>query len=184
MVMVDWNIDYNESEEIHVNDICFRVKYQISFEDKIEFASEYLSSTLITDDNGFAFSSYYDEPVMFYLILKYYTDIDLDNGFSVGSIYDYAIKYSMIDSIKAMCGKDLQATERMCNKMINTAIDSWKHDHSIGSLLSKATDEKLLKEISESKVMTDEMIKMINGRKKATEENNTPEFAEFAKHNK
>lgn len=174
---------FNEKETIMINGVSIEVKKRIPYGEKLKMAAEYASLTVVIDEaQEIAYEVYETDAVKSYLYLKYYTNIDLES-FDVG--YGEAHDFFM-QNLSTFCGiSENDFNEAVCFSKIylERTIEIYRMSHSLEakakSSLAGLLNEDILKVVSESKMLNDELIDLLH-RPKQTD-NVTPIFEAFAK---
>lgn len=184
MAKVDWNLDYNEQETAHVNDVEFHVKKRIPHEKKMELAEEYAGAVAIIDEDGTANRNPYADMYWVYLLIKYYTDIELHEDDNIGWINDYATEHGLLNIIKAVCEKDYWQTYGFAEGMADMVIEAWTQSHSLAGILSKLTSDEEMKKLSEAAPLNEELIDLLHTKQEIDQGTKIVPLAEFAKKDK
>lgn len=181
MVKINWNVDYNETVELTARDgEVFHVKKRIPFEQKISMADEYAVLVVSQEPDGFAFETPFGDAMMNYLILKYYTDVELHEDDNIGWIADYFIETELAAAIEEAVGDDLYAAKSMCWDAAHIAVESWRDAHSLKGVLSRYTDDETLAELAKTRELNDELIGLMETAR-ANASANVTAFASFGK---
>lgn len=177
-------MDYSQSVAVNVNGISFNVYKAIPYEKKIEFVNEYVLSAVILEPDGFAYKNPFSDVGFNYLVLKYYTDIELnEEGDNRGWIHDFCISSGVYEAIEAICSEDLDITDKFGVNMIDMMIESWKFKHSLTSTVTNLLSEDTIKQLAKSDTIQDEVRKMAEN-KSEKKDGKTISLPDFAKKKK
>ncbi len=104
-----------------------KVRNYLPYAEREEAAAEYAARALIVADeeNGIAYDSYRIDIEADYMMVKYYTNIDVD-GIPTEDVFDYAKRTGLLDKIKLVTNDDTYLTLAMGDKMVfaaTTAIE-------------------------------------------------------------
>ena len=184
MAKMDWNLDYNEQETVHMHDVEFHVKKRIPHEKKMEMIEEYTSVVAMIEDDGSANWNPYSEMYWLYLILKYYTDIELYDDDNIGWIHDFDVEYGLEDAIREVAKKDINATYRMANAMVDMVLMAWEQSHSLQGTLSRLTSDKELEKLAHAAPLNEELIDLLKNKQEIEAGTKVVPLMEFAKKDK
>lgn len=104
-----------------------KVRNYLPYAEREEAAAEYAARALIVADeeNGIVYDSYRIDIEWDYVMVKYYTNIDVD-GIPTEDVFDYAKRTGLLDKIKLVTVDDTYLTLAMGDKMAfaaTTAIE-------------------------------------------------------------
>lgn len=104
-----------------------KVRNYLPYAEREEAAAEYAARALIVADeeNGIVYDSYRIDIEWDYVMVKYYTNIDVD-GIPTEDVFDYAKRTGLLDKIKLVTNDDTYLTLAMGDKMVfaaTTAIE-------------------------------------------------------------
>lgn len=184
MAKVDWNLDYNEQETVHVNDVEFHVKKRIPHEKKMEMVEEYASVVALIEEDGSANWNPYHSMYWTYLLVKYYTDIELHEDDNVGWINDFSIEYGLEDTIRSVAKKDIEATYNFAYGMVDMILTGWKQSHSLQGTLARMTSDDEMKKLSEAAPLNEELIDLLKMKQDMDTGAKITPLLEFAKKDK
>lgn len=105
-----------------------KVRNYLPYAEREEAAAEYAARALIVADeeNGITYDSYRIDIEADYMMVKYYTNIDVD-GIPTEDVFDYAKRAGLLESVKEIAGEDFYLTLSMGDKMVfaaSTAIEN------------------------------------------------------------
>ena len=163
---------------------------RISSAERDELGAEYAAHAVVIDEEKeMAYSTADDTVLLNYLMFKYYTNLDVeDYAHDMGMFFD--IVYDYRNEVQNICKEDWYISNEVCfgcSCMLKTV---YSQEHSIGHKLMLAlkgvlTGEDLMKRLSESKIINEEMIDLIANAKAGEEaksaENGPVMFPGFAK---
>lgn len=104
-----------------------KVRNYLPYAEREEAAAEYAARALVVADeeNGIVYDSYRIDIEWDYVMVKYYTNIDVD-GIQTEDVFDYAKRTGLLEVIKETAGEDVYLTLGMGDKMVfaaTTAIE-------------------------------------------------------------
>lgn len=99
-----------------------KVRNYLPYAEREEAAAEYAARALIVADeeNGIVYDSYRIDIEWDYVMVKYYTNIDVD-GIPTEDVFDYAKRTGLLDKIKLVTNDDTYLTLAMGDKMVYAA---------------------------------------------------------------
>lgn len=99
-----------------------KVRNYLPYAEREEAAAEYAARALIVADeeNGIVYDSYRIDIEWDYVMVKYYTNIDVD-GVPTEDVFDYAKRTGLLDKIKLVTVDDTYLTLAMGDKMVYAA---------------------------------------------------------------
>lgn len=182
------NIAGNINSKIEQIDICgtaIKVKARLSSEERIGFATEYAAHmTIIDDEAEIAYRATGENETVHYLMFKYYTNMDVSEyEDDRGAFYD--MTYMYYGSIRDII-EDVWLVQEMCDEYIGMVLDVYNREHSIGHKIMKSlagviTGDDIMKGLSESKIVNEEMIDLIRRANEPAAQDNNIMFHNFAK---
>lgn len=123
--------DYEIAEEVSVGGETLHVKHRIPLEQKMQFASELAQMITVEDEEaGILTHSSLEDVCELYLIVKYYTDVDLDDV-SVEQLYDWIIGHDAYVQIKDIVWHDLSYVQSMACTLFDNASLAYEKEHSL-----------------------------------------------------
>lgn len=165
-----------EFEMIMINGQDVKVYKRIPYIDKIACAEEYAAMCCVIDTKQeIAYEAFDDIALKFYLMLKWYTNIDVSEyEFDMGVLHDKLAEYKK--TIEIICGNDYEITEDIMDRYVTSTINIYTEQHSFAqkakmSLASILNGEDIVKTLAESKLMNEEMIDIISKAQKHDEQN-------------
>lgn len=174
---------YNEIETIMIDAISIDVRKRLTYDEKLQFAGEYARAAIVIDDgNEIAYQVYELNAVEYFLFLKYYTNIDTEDfEFEYGKAYEFFVRHKKV--FNDICGSDFQDTLFMGMKYLQNTISFYEKTHSleykVKHFLGSILNEDILKIVSESKLLNEELIDLLHKPKR--DNNVVPMFESFAK---
>lgn len=157
------------------------VRKKISYEEMVSFATEYAQHCCVIDEKAqVAYQANEKDKVMCYLTLKYYSNIDIDDQ-----------EDPMIFAANIMCFIDnffvhtnVFDAMRLAERFMENTIEIYSRYHSLstkiissfGGLLNSGD---LIKQLSESREISEPIVDFLQERSKMNDENQI--FKQFAK---
>ena len=184
MVKVNWNLDYDETETAHVNDVEFHVKKRIPYEKKMELAELYAEAVAMIEDDGSANWNPYHEIYWVYLLIRYYTDIELTEGDNIGWIYDYAVEYDLEHAIDEVAEKDIRASRMFAHEMVEMVLTGWEQSHSLQGTLNRLTSDEEMQKLAHAAPMNQELVGLLQEKQDIQSGVKVVPLMEFAKREK
>lgn len=104
-----------------------KIRNYLPYAEREEAAAEYAARALVVADeeNGIVYDSYRIDIEWDYVMVKYYTNIDVD-GIPTEDMFDYAKRTGLLETIKEIAGEDVYLTLSIGDKMayaVTTAIE-------------------------------------------------------------
>lgn len=104
-----------------------KIRNYLPYAEREEAAAEYAARALVVADeeNGIVYDSYRMDIEWDYVMVKYYTNINVD-GIPTEDVFDYAKRTKLLEAIKEIAGEDVYLTLGMGDKMafaVTTAIE-------------------------------------------------------------
>ena len=177
MAKLNWNTGYGEVHEITVGGQTLHVKERIPFAERSGLAGEYVNRVVRLENNGFASASPWRDTIWDILVLKYYTDAEIGDGDDWGTMGDWMEATGCIEAVSDICGKQMANIRFAAERLLETTMDSWRHDHSFEAALANATSDETLQMIAQMQPVQDEILRALKPEKK----NTVTQFPGFAK---
>lgn len=153
-----------------------KVYKEIPYTDKVSFAQEYASQVCVIDEGkGIAFETYDVEALRLYMMLKWYTNIDVSEyDFDMGKLHDLMKDYEL--AIINICGRDLDIAENMMRRYTYKTIEIYNQQNSLAQKIKTSfagilTGEDLVSAIAESRTVNEELITLFSKVQKQDELN-------------
>ena len=151
-------------------DGTIRIRRILPWEEKEQMAQDYAAAAIVFDEEGgIAYEGYNAELIRSFLILRYYTDIDLkesDTPQGRYEVYDAVASYELWPQIVEVVAEDLAQVDRIACRIVDAAKCSFerKHalEHQIGKLLKGLLGtESLTETISKAEGLNSKLIEML-----------------------
>ena len=184
MAKIDWNLNYEEQETAHAGDVEFQVKKRIPHEKKMEFAERFASAVAFIDEDGSANWNPYERIYWIYLLIQYYTDIELHEDDNLGWIHDYAVEHDLEEAIDAVAGKDIQVTREFATRTADMIIMDWEHTHSLQGTLNRLTSDEEMEKLAHAAPLNEELINLLKMKEEMESGERVVPLAGFAKKRK
>ena len=153
-----------------------KVYKEIPYTDKVSFAQEYASQVCVIDEEkGIAYETYDIEALRLYMMLKWYTNIDVSEyDFDMGKLHDLMKDYEL--AIINICGRDLDLAENMMLRYTYKTIEIYNQQNSLAQRIKTSfagilTGEDLVSAIAESRTVNEELITLFSKVQKQDELN-------------
>ena len=163
------------------------VRSRISYADMVEFATEYAQHACVIDNDAqIAYNAIEHQKIEDYLVLKYYTNVDVDD-------HDDPFDYSA--NLKSLIEKKLgdyfyendanmSDAKQLADTFASETIDIYNKYHSLNTKVVKAfggllNGGDLVKEIAESRNFSEPILDMMENYKETSD--NVMLFKQFAK---
>lgn len=159
-----------EYSTVKIREQEIQVRKQITYDEKLQYAQEYTSAVCAIDDvQEMMYEAFDDGSIQSYLLLKYYTNIDVDEFESnMETLYDAVLPY--MDVVRDACFDDAIECERTASKYMKRAIEIYNTQHSLSqkikTMLGGILDvNDIGKLIAESKFVNEEMVDLLQKAK-------------------
>jgi len=95
-----------------------KIRNYLPYAEREEAAAEYAARALVVADeeNGIVYDSYRMDIEWDYVMVKYYTNIDVD-GIPTEDVFDYAKRTKLLETVREIVGEDAYFTLGMGDKM-------------------------------------------------------------------
>lgn len=136
-VKVDMTAKPDKWTDVTLNDgTQVKVRDYLPYAEREDAAAEYAARiTIVADEeNGIVYNSYREEIELEYVIVKYYTNIDV-SGATAEEIYDYSNRSGLYERIDEIAGEDTIKTSDIGYRMSIAAGDVVRERGSLAYLV-------------------------------------------------
>ena len=151
---------------VQIGDQEIQVKKQITYDEKMRYAQEYASYVCAIDESQELMHEAFDDgAIRVYLLVKYYTNIDVDEfEADMETLYDAMLPY--MDVVRDACFNDFIDCECIASQYTERAVEIYNKQHSLGqkikTMLGGLLDtDDIGKVIAESRFVNEEMIDLL-----------------------
>lgn len=151
---------------VQIGDQEIQVKKQITYDEKMRYAQEYASYVCAIDESQELMHEAFDDgAIRVYLLVKYYTNIDVDEfEADMETLYDAMLPY--MAAVRDACFNDSIHCECIASQYTDRAIEIYNKQHSLGqkikTMLGGLLDtDDIGKVIAESRFVNEEMIDLL-----------------------
>lgn len=158
--------DYEMAEDVTIGGEVIRVKPRIPLDQKMQLASELVQMIAAEDEEaGIVTRSSLENVCELYLIIKYYTDVDLEDV-GVEQVYDWIIGYDAYGRIKDIVMGDYWEVTYMVDQMFDGVKETYQAQHSLAHAVKTSfgflfDGRDITEVLAESRGVGDQMVEMI-----------------------
>lgn len=153
--------------EVEANGIKVQVKKWLPYSVMEEMAMELASMALMFDaDVGFACIGHGEKMAKAYLIVKYFTDLDIE-GCTPEEVFDYVTATELLEKIESAVDNAMWRVEDIYYLMCRTLVDKFMKENSVEGLLKKTfgfllTGEDITESLAKSEGIANRMVEVMD----------------------
>lgn len=169
--------DMEEVKECSIGDEIIHVRLRIPLEQKVEMATELGNMLAVPyEDIGFMSQSALYEVCLLYLIMKYYTDVDLEDV-EARVLFDWVVSCDANAKIRSMIYNDLVYVTDMTHRMMENLKAEYEKRNGLAHAIKTTfsflfNGEDITETLAKSQAVSDQMIEVVG---KLNEANRKPD---------
>lgn len=157
---------YEVQQDVKVGDETIHVRTHIPLAEKMMMASDIVQMIEVLDDElGIVTTSSLEDVCELYLILKYYTDVDLE-GVEAQQVFDWLVGYGAVDTIRNIIDADYSYVETMMWRLSSNVEAEHRArnslTHAVKTTFGFLFDGRDITEtLAESRAVSDKMLDIV-----------------------
>lgn len=157
---------YEEQQEVQVGVEIIHVLKHIPLEQKMLMASDMAQMIEAPNDElGIVTTSSLEDVCAIYLILKYYTDVDME-GVGAQQAFDWLVGHGAVDAIKEIIEEDYDYMEAMMWRLCSNLEAEHKARHGLPYAIKTSfgflfDGKDLTETLAESREVSDQMLDVV-----------------------